>query len=42
LSLRCNAGLDGGTRRAIDMFEGNAIDEKALQALFRVAAALNR
>ncbi len=36
-----NASLDGGTRRAIDFFEGDAIDEKALQALIRAAVALN-
>ena len=28
-----NAGLDGGTRRAIDFHEGEAIDEDALAAL---------
>ena len=36
-----NAGLDGGTRRAIDIREGEAIDEEALKALIRAAAALN-
>ena len=36
-----NASLDGNTRRAIDFHEGDKIDEKALQALIRAAAALN-
>ena len=36
-----NAGLDGGTRRAIDLREGEAIDGEALKALVREAAALN-
>lgn len=36
-----NASLEGHTRRAIDIHEGDAIDEKALKALFRAAAALN-
>lgn len=36
-----NAGLDGGTRRAIDLGEGDALDEKAFKALVRAAAALN-
>ena len=36
-----NSSLDGGTRRAIDFFEGDAINEKALKALFKDAAALN-
>ncbi|MFL6723903.1 MAG: DUF1801 domain-containing protein [Sphingomicrobium sp.] len=36
-----NASLDGGTRRAIDLREGEAIDEKAFQALIREAVALN-
>lgn len=37
-----NASLTGGTRRAIDVFEGNEVDAKALQALVREAVALNR
>ncbi len=37
-----NSSLDGGTRRAIDFFEGDKIDEKALKALIRAAVALNR
>jgi hypothetical protein len=36
-----NASLDAGTRRAIDICEGDALDEKALQALIREAVALN-
>ena len=36
-----NASLDGNVRRAIDIFEGGKIDEKALKALVRAAAALN-
>lgn len=36
-----NSSLDGNTRRAIDFHEGDAIDEKAFQALIRAAAALN-
>ncbi|MCA9242342.1 MAG: DUF1801 domain-containing protein [Phycisphaerales bacterium] len=36
-----NAGLDGNTRRAIDMREGDKISEKALKALIRAAAELN-
>lgn len=37
-----NASLDGNTRRAIDIREGEAIDETALQVLIRAAVALNR
>jgi hypothetical protein len=36
-----NASLEGNTRRAIDFHEGDKIDEKALKALIRAAAALN-
>ncbi|SEE52613.1 DUF1801 domain-containing protein [Pseudomonas migulae] len=36
-----NASLEGNTRRAIDVHEGEAIDEKALQALIRAAVVLN-
>ena len=36
-----NASLDGGTRRAIDLREGEKLDEKAFKALVRAAAALN-
>ena len=37
-----NSSLDGNTRRAIDVHEGDKIDEKALKALVRAAAALNK
>jgi hypothetical protein len=37
-----NSSLDGNVRRAIDVREGEKIDEKALQALIRAAVALNR
>ena len=36
-----NASLDGNARRAIDIHEGDKIDEKALKALIRAAVALN-
>ena len=36
-----NASLEGNTRRAIDLREGDGIDEEALKALIRAAAALN-
>ncbi|MBN9439880.1 DUF1801 domain-containing protein [Bosea sp. (in: a-proteobacteria)] len=36
-----NASLDGNTRRAIDIHEGETIDEVALTALIRAAVALN-
>lgn len=36
-----NASLDGGTRRAIDIFDGDKINERAFKALVRAAAALN-
>ena len=36
-----NSSLEGNTRRAIDLHEGDKIDEKALQALIRAAVALN-
>jgi hypothetical protein len=36
-----NSSLDGNTRRAIDLHEGDRIDEKALKALIRAAVALN-
>lgn len=36
-----NASLEGHTRRAIDIHEGDTIDEKALKALFRAAVARN-
>ena len=37
-----NSSLDGNTRRAIDICEGDEIDGKALQALVRAAVALNK
>jgi hypothetical protein len=37
-----NSSLEGGTRRAIDVHEGDQIDEKALKALVREAVALNK
>jgi len=37
-----NASLGGNTRRAIDIREGDEIDEKALMALIREAVALNQ
>ncbi|MCX7359158.1 MAG: DUF1801 domain-containing protein [Alphaproteobacteria bacterium] len=36
-----NASLDAGTRRAIDIHEGDKINEKALKALIRAAVAFN-
>jgi hypothetical protein len=36
-----NASLEGNTRRAIDIREGDRIDGKALKALIRAAVALN-
>lgn len=37
-----NASLEGNTRRAIDLHEGDKLDEKALAELIRAAIALNR
>lgn len=37
-----NSSLEGNTRRAIDIREGEKIDDKALQALIREAIALNQ
>ena len=37
-----NASLEGNTRRAIDLHEGDEIDEDAFKTLIRAAAALNR
>jgi hypothetical protein len=37
-----NASLEGNTRRAIDIREGEKIDEKALKALVREAVDLNQ
>jgi hypothetical protein len=36
-----NSSLEGNVRRAIDIHEGDKIDEKALKALIRAAVALN-
>jgi len=36
-----NSSLEGNTRRAIDIHEGDKIDERALTALIRAAVALN-
>ncbi|MFZ0319959.1 MAG: DUF1801 domain-containing protein [Candidatus Sulfotelmatobacter sp.] len=36
-----NASLEGNVRRAIDIHEGDKIDEAALKALIRAAVALN-
>jgi hypothetical protein len=37
-----NSSLEGNVRRAIDIREGEKINEKALKALVRAAAALNK
>lgn len=37
-----NASLDGKVRRAIDIHEGETLDEKAYQALVRAAIAFNQ
>jgi hypothetical protein len=37
-----NSGLEGKARRAIDLREGDGIDEDAFKTLIRAAAALNR
>lgn len=37
-----NSSLEGNTRRAIDIREGEKIDEAALKALVRAAVALNK
>lgn len=37
-----NASLDGNARRAIDLREGETIDEQAFKALVREAVSLNR
>lgn len=36
-----NSSLEGHTRRAIEFHEGDKVNEKALKALVRAAAALN-
>jgi len=37
-----NSSLDGNVRRAIDLHEGDKLNEKAFKTLIRAAAALNR
>jgi hypothetical protein len=37
-----NSSLDGNVRRAIDIHEGEEVDESAFEALIRQAIALNR
>lgn len=36
-----NASLDGNTRRAIDLYENDALDAEAFKALVRAAVAFN-
>ena len=36
-----NSSLEGNVRRAIDIHEGDKVDERALKALIRAAVALN-
>jgi len=36
-----NSSLEGNTRRAIDIHQGDKLDEKAFKALIRAAVALN-
>ena len=38
---RFNSSLEGNARRALDLFEGDVLDEAAFKALVRAAAALN-
>jgi hypothetical protein len=37
-----NSSLEGNVRRAVDLHEGDEIDEDAFKTLIRAAAALNR
>jgi hypothetical protein len=37
-----NSSLEGNTRRAIDLHEGDEIDENAFKTLIRAAASLNK
>jgi len=37
-----NSSLEGSTRRAIDLHEGEKINEKALKTLIRAAVTLNK
>ncbi|MBK4995485.1 DUF1801 domain-containing protein [Pseudomonas sp. S37] len=36
-----NASLEGNTRRAIDLFEGDTLDEQAFKSLIQNAVAVN-
>jgi hypothetical protein len=40
-SAMFNSSLDGGTRRALDIREGDKLDEAALKALIREAVEVN-
>ncbi|HEX5062352.1 MAG TPA: DUF1801 domain-containing protein [Kofleriaceae bacterium] len=37
-----NAGLDGGQWRALDLFEGDKVDERALENMVRAAIVFNQ
>ncbi|HVM66554.1 MAG TPA: DUF1801 domain-containing protein [Acidimicrobiales bacterium] len=37
-----NASLDGNVRRAVDLQEGDKLDERAFKALIKAAVALNQ
>jgi hypothetical protein len=37
-----NSSLDGNTRRAMDLHEGEKIDEKVFKTLVRAAVTLNK
>jgi hypothetical protein len=37
-----NSSLEGNVRRAIDIFEGDKVNERALKALFRAAVEFNQ
>jgi len=41
MNFNLNFSLDGNVRRAIDIHEGEKIDEAALKDLVRAAVALN-
>ena len=36
-----NASLEGGTRRAVDLFEGDVVDGEGFKALVRAAVGVN-
>jgi hypothetical protein len=36
-----NSSLDGGTRRALDIFEGDIVDKEAFIAIVRAAVSVN-